>query len=227
MEDYLKTRKVLGYDDVAPFPAGSDTEALVSATTYDDTIVAEYIKKDMLPYTGQTIYVRDAIAKKLAIVNEQLQRHSLRLKVVYGYRHPDVQQAYFTARRKQLAMDLTRTTAAELDRITHSNVAMPDIAGHPAGAAVDVTLVSYNGEDVDMGTLIADYTDQEKIRTYATNVTSSQRVNRQILHDAMITQGFAPFYGEWWHFSHGDREWAAFYHTQALYGAVAVSPTND
>ncbi|MDR3125675.1 MAG: hypothetical protein LBU20_01195 [Candidatus Nomurabacteria bacterium] len=27
----------------------------------------------------------------------------------------------------------------------------------------------------------------------------------------MMSQGFAPYDGEWWHFSYGDREWAAWY----------------
>ena len=48
-----------------------------------------------------------------------------------------------------------------------------------------------------------------------------QRSNRGLLQDAMVAAGFAPFYGEWWHFSYGDREWAAFYYRPAaLYGPV-------
>lgn len=26
-----------------------------------------------------------------------------------------------------------------------------------------------------------------------------------------LEENFAPYYGEWCHFSYGDREWAAFY----------------
>jgi D-alanyl-D-alanine dipeptidase len=37
----------------------------------------------------------------------------------------------------------------------------------------------------------------------------------------MVAAGFAPFYGEWWHFSYGDREWAAVYgEPAALYGPL-------
>jgi D-alanyl-D-alanine dipeptidase len=35
--------------------------------------------------------------------------------------------------------------------------------------------------------------------------------NRQILRACMIKAGFAPFDGEWWHFSFGDREWACYF----------------
>ena len=37
----------------------------------------------------------------------------------------------------------------------------------------------------------------------------------------MVAEGFAPFDGEWWHFSYGDREWAAFYGlSQTLYAHI-------
>lgn len=35
-----------------------------------------------------------------------------------------------------------------------------------------------------------------------------QKENRFLLQDLMLLVGFAPYYGEWWHFSYGDREWA-------------------
>jgi D-alanyl-D-alanine dipeptidase len=39
----------------------------------------------------------------------------------------------------------------------------------------------------------------------------------------MTSVGFAPFDGEWWHFSYGDREWAYFYKKKnALYGQIKV-----
>jgi hypothetical protein len=40
----------------------------------------------------------------------------------------------------------------------------------------------------------------------------------------MVACGFAPSYRKWWHFSYGDREWAAFYNTPSgsLYGPVDI-----
>ena len=32
-----------------------------------------------------------------------------------------------------------------------------------------------------------------------------------ILRKIMLEVGFAPYDGEWWHFSYGDREWAYYY----------------
>jgi D-alanyl-D-alanine dipeptidase len=40
----------------------------------------------------------------------------------------------------------------------------------------------------------------------------------------MFAAGFVPFWGEWWHFSYGDREGAAFTGRKAaLYDAVSLS----
>lgn len=223
MSDNLQTGRILSYDDVARFPAGNSDELLVDVATYDASITSQYIKTDMLPITGEVIYVRDTIAKKLTRIEATLCEKGYRLKVVYGYRHPDVQRKYFETRKATIAKEYPDLTDEELDRFTHNFVAVPDIAGHPAGAAIDLTLIDSKGNPLDMGTDIADYTDEEKIKTFADNLTEEQIANRQLLHDLMIKEEFAPFYGEWWHFSYGDREWAAFYNKKALYGAIDFS----
>ncbi|QQR69366.1 MAG: hypothetical protein IPI58_01405 [Alphaproteobacteria bacterium] len=42
----------------------------------------------------------------------------------------------------------------------------------------------------------------------------------------MTSVGFAPFDGEWWHFSYGDREWAKYYgRSHAIYSQIAFSST--
>jgi D-alanyl-D-alanine dipeptidase len=220
MNNYLQTRKILSYDDIVHFPSGTSVESMVRLQKYDSRILTEYIKHDMQAYTGDFIYIRDSLARKLANVDKELSKLTYRLKVTYGYRHPLVQEDYFLKRRSAIKVEFPNYTDAELDRYTHNFVAIPDIAGHPAGAAVDLTIVDKHGDELDMGTAIADYTDPNKIITFANSLTSKQLANRKLLHDLMIAQEFAPFYGEWWHFSYGDREWAAFYNKKALYGAL-------
>ena len=223
MNENLRARKILGYDDVVRFPAGDSSEPLIDVTNYDSSIITQYIKTDMIPITGETVYVRDAIAKKLARIEASLRERGYRLKIVYGYRHPSVQRRYFENRKKAVSLKYPELKDEELDRYTHNFVAVPDIAGHPAGAAVDLTLIEADGSYIDMGTTIADYSDEEKLKTFSEDITEKQQKNRKLLHDLMVHEGFAPFYGEWWHFSYGDREWAAFYNKKALYGAVEFS----
>lgn len=221
MSNNLSTRRILSYDDVAQHSAGDSDEQLVDVVLYDNSIITQYIKTDMVAITGNTIYVRDTIAKKLARIEASLREKGYGLKIVYGYRHPRIQREYFKSRKNNLALRYPELTGAALDRYTHNYVAVPEIAGHPAGAAVDLTLVDSNKLEVNMGTAIADYTDETKIRTFASSLTPEQTENRKLLHDVMINENFAPFYGEWWHFSYGDREWAAFYDKKALYGTVS------
>lgn len=222
MKNHIKTKRILGYDDVVLFnsPLKDSSEPLVSVATYNATISYQYIKEDMIPITGDVIHVRDTVAKKLARVEEELRTKGYCLKVAYGYRHPDIQRLYFEARKAAIIESGNAPSNDTLDVYVHNFVAVPDIAGHPTGGALDLTLVTLDGFSVDMGTGIADYSDEERIQTYAKGLTDEQRENRRILHDAMVAEGFAPFYGEWWHFSYGDREWAAFYKKTALYGAV-------
>jgi D-alanyl-D-alanine dipeptidase len=220
MENHLETRKILSYDDVVGFVAGKSDEPLIDIRKYDQSITTKYIKQDMLDYTGDIIYIRDTLAKKLAKIETELSKVGYKLNIAYGYRHPEVQAKYFNTRRQVVRSKNPTLSDQDIDKLTHSFVAIPSVAGHPAGAAVDLTITDSDGTPIDMGTAIADYSDPDKIITYAKGLTADQSEHRKLLHDLMIHEGFAPFYGEWWHFSYGDREWAAFYNKKALYGAV-------
>lgn len=41
----------------------------------------------------------------------------------------------------------------------------------------------------------------------------------------MVEAGFAAFSGEWWHFSYGDREWAAIWNKAAALYQQAEEPS--
>lgn len=220
-------RHILTYDEMASAEQGASQEPLVDVRKYDPSIVSEHEQSDMQVYTGESILVRDTVARKLAEVNKQLRNaNNLRLRIVYGFRHPKVQEKYFRERKEVLRRENPSMSEYDLIRLVHDFVAVPDVAGHPMGAAVDLTLVDDSNNPVDMGNAISDYSDPDIIKTFA-EVTPGQASYRKILHDAMIAQGFAPFYGEWWHFSYGDREWAAFYGKKAaIYGTINIISTH-
>jgi D-alanyl-D-alanine dipeptidase/diaminopimelate epimerase len=206
---------ILTYDDVKCVKSG------------DDSIAAQYEKFDMVPYVGFEILVRETVAKKLAAVNRQLKvKYNLTLKVVYGYRALDVQTNYFNKRQAELSSDNPELSPEKLAALTHNFIAVPEVAGHVTGGAVDITLVNSDGVVCDMGTKIADFVDENRIKTFATEITANQRRLRQILLDEMMSAGFAPFLGEWWHFSYGDKEWAAYYEkSSAFYGPIVMKKT--
>ncbi len=212
---------IVTYEEMAAVPNGENGEKMVNLKEKFPDIAVQYEQFDMLPFTGNDVFVRELVAAKLNAANEILKKMgSYRLKVVYGYRHPSIQELYFEKRRQKLAEIHPEMPPAELDRLTHNFVAIPSVAGHPAGAAVDLTITTPNG-DLDMGTKIGGATESDRIKTFSDEISESQKKNRLTLCKAMIAQGFAPFYGEWWHFSYGDREWAAFYEKpSSLYSTV-------
>jgi D-alanyl-D-alanine dipeptidase len=217
----MEQKKILTYQDVAAIPSGKSDEPMVDVRTYDPSIKSEYEKLDMLAYTKEIIYVRDSVAQKVASVNKFLKQKGLSLRIVYGYRHPDIQELYFTRKREELRSEYPNFSEAALDEVTHNFVAVPDVGGHPTGGAIDMSIIDSKENLLDMGTGIADYKDPEKMKTFGAGVSAEQMKNRLILHDAMVEENFAPFYGEWWHFSYGDREWACFYEKPtALFGPI-------
>ncbi len=204
-------------------------EKMVNISKILTDCICLYEKNDMIPYLGSDLWIREEVAKKLDKISKKLKRErkDYKLKIVYGYRHPEVQEKYFTQRKiteKKLHPDLGER---ELIELTHKKVAFPEVAGHPTGGAIDLTITTPTG-DLDMGTKIADFSDPEKIKTYTNSVSENQKANREILHDLMAEEEFAPFYEEWWHFSYGDREWAWFYDkADAIYDTIFLKVKSD
>lgn len=223
----MRKNTILTYDDVRRVRSGNSDETLLAVDYYDNSIAAQYEKFDMVPYVGFEILVRDAVARKLAAVNKKVRdKYGLTLKVVYGYRALEVQTDYFNKQRSELRFLHPRLSEDMLDGLTHNFIAVPDVAGHVTGGAVDLTLIGADGIACDMGTKIADFSDKERIKTFAIGLSSEQERLRKILLDEMIAEGFAPFLGEWWHFSYGDREWVAYYgEASSLYGPIAMEKT--
>jgi D-alanyl-D-alanine dipeptidase len=130
-----------------------------------------------------------------------------------------VQQKYFELVKSELKEKHPSLDEVELREKAHLFVAVPDVAPHPTGGAFDITIICA-GKELEMGTNYAEFSSPY-LHTFAEGLTETQRENRMLLREAMMEGGFAPFNGEWWHFSFGDREWAAFYgEPQAIYAQL-------
>ena len=53
------------------------------------------------------------------------------------------------------------------------------------------------------------------IQVFSKNISKIAKNNRMLLRELMLKNEFAPFDGEWWHFSYGDKEWAYYYQKKA------------
>lgn len=219
----MENLKIAKYNDMKNISAGDSGEAFVLVDKYNLSIKSKYLKDDMLPYFDAKIIVRKTVAKMLAEVNLKLRGKGLGLNVAYGLRLLEIQKKYFSERYSAVKKENPDLNESELREKTHAMSASPDVAGHPSGGAVDLTLYKLeNGENLDMGGGIADFSDK-RIKTFSEGLSEEQKINRKLLHDAMVEVGFCPFYGEWWHFCYGDREWAFFYDKKnAIYNQVDI-----
>lgn len=213
---------ILTYEQLKPITCGKNNEPMVSVKKYSNDIQVSYVLSDMYHITGKEIYVRETVAKKLANVQTGLHKKipEASLRVVYGYRHPEVQLKYFVEMKKKIKQERPELNETELVSYVHNFIAVPDVAGHPTGGAVDLTIV-LGSEEIDMGGRVEDFSDIETMVTDSKKISPEAKQNRFILHDLMIQENFAPFYGEWWHFSYGDKEWACFYNQkESIYSPI-------
>lgn len=172
----------------------------------------------------QEVLLRESLVVMLNRVQGRLKQQNadMQLLVVEGYRSPEYQEHYYLKELYQYSRAHPELDFEQLLEETHKFVALPSVAGHPTGGAVDITL-AINGREIAMGGNIADFSQPELLPTFSSLVTSEQAYMRLLLHDAMVEEGFAPFYGEWWHYSFGDREWAAFYGlSKTIYAPIYV-----
>jgi D-alanyl-D-alanine dipeptidase len=100
----------------------------------------------------------------------------------------------------------------------HRSIAVPTVAGHPTGGAIDISIIDTKSKQfLDFGTKQYDYKTKD-FYVFSKNILKKAKEKRKLLRFVMIAVGFAPFDGEWWHFSYGDREWAFYYKKQnAIY----------
>ena len=206
--------KMIEYADYVDMPINPQDDLLSRLTP---KISTHQIDPDMLPYTWRHIYVREGVARRLehaATLLEQYDDH-LQLEVVYGYRAPEVQQQLFRKFEKELR---SKYKGKKLFDEVQRRLAPIEVAGHPAGAAVDIHIIK-NGLPIDFGTRIWEFVPDSY--TFSPFISRHAWDNRQLLRRIMMSVGFAPFDGEWWHFSYGDKEWARYYgRSAAIYDHI-------
>lgn len=206
--------------DLKTIEVRDNGEAMVSLNELEPLIVCYSKMEDMFPYTGRQIFVRSTVRDKLLNMQKELTalNPEMKLLIYYGYRHPQIQKSYFEKIGNKIKKEGEEPALFE-ERV-NLFIAHPSVAGHPTGGAVDVSILLH-GEELDMGCKIFDFDQPNKIVTFSDEISEAQLANRMLLLNLFKKSGFAPFYGEWWHFSYGDREWALQARSShALYGQV-------
>ena len=140
-------------------------------------------------FTGQAIYdfsdayLRYGTAQKLALVQETVAESGCSLLIWDAFRPVSAQ-----FRLWEVCPD-------------PAYVANPEkgFSAHSRGNTVDVTLVTSDGQPVEMPTNFDDFTALAD-RDYS-DVGEDAAANARLLETAMTAAGFRPYSAEWWHFS--------------------------
>ena len=157
-------------------------------------------------------YGRKEIAEKLDEISKELLNINKDASLVVSnvYRHPKIQEENFKKVFNDIKAKFPLLSQDEQIEKAHLMIAYPKVAGHPTGGAIDLT-IKIGDTLLDMGCEIGDFDKEEYLPVKNSHITKEQFENRLMLRKLMIRHEFAPYNGEWWHFSFGDREWAKIY----------------
>ena len=202
-------------DRLAMRPVWVEHPKSIEGKLYND-----YIK--MHPnYDG--IYLRKTVAAMLESAALKLPR-AWQLVVVAGHRPLQVQQALYDRVFNQFTAKYPDLSPDEIGTMTRLYVSDPTRkpSPHCCGSAVDIDAIDVEtGRSIDFGTIIN--TSSKRSHIHDPHISEQARANRMLLLEAMIEAGFSSLHSEWWHFSYGDQNWAAFYELpSAIYGVKEV-----
>lgn len=216
MSDVVETQinKGLPREEINKIPVHDTGEKLLEIIENDKIkLLKEH--KFLSPFLRET--ARDILYKAAENLPE-----GYKLLVVTAYRPLWMQKKLWRNRLIQMAKKYPLKMIflhKEWKKLVSRYTAPPGGSSHQYGGAVDVTIVSPNGERLDMGTTLTDF--GERVNTHSDLITDTQKNNRKILYDVMTKAGFVNYPLEWWHYSYGDRMWAAYLKkTECFYGRI-------
>lgn len=163
----------------------------------------------MADEAGAYAHVRAGLAERLRQASSVLP-DGLQFLIFEGHRPLALQRRYFERRLGTLRAAEPSSDPARLHLLASQYVSPPGIAPHSAGAAIDLTLCTGEGRELDLGTPY-DATPEESGGACFTGhspLGETARRNRSILGKALRKAGFVNYPTEWWHWSYGDRYWA-------------------
>ncbi|WP_283134761.1 M15 family metallopeptidase [Rhizohabitans arisaemae] len=160
-------------------------------------------------HEGAYAQLRSGLLDRL-LQAQRLLPDGYRLLVVEGFRPKDLQRKYFDEYASELRA-AHRDWSEEQLRVAASRYVAPiEVAPHIAGAAVDLTLCTEDGEELDLGTPVNATPEASAGRCYtaAEGIGAEATHNRRIMAAALEPAGLVNYPTEWWHWSYGDRYWA-------------------
>ena len=172
-------------------------------------------------------YIRLDIYEKL-LTAQALLPDGYKLRIWDAWRPFTLQQELYEKYYKDIVntFDLSKLPLHKQQSIVSNYISYPEDNRmypplHTTGGAVDVTLLDLYNNEVEMGTAFDDFSPKARTDYFEENpIDIKLRKNRRILYNCMTRAGFVNLPSEWWHYSYGDRVWAYYNSTPALYSGV-------
>lgn len=180
-----------------------------------------------LPGSLPRCWVRGELGQRLVRAADSLP-DGLMLLVWDGWRSIETQSALFEAYVEDLALQYPDLSRAELEQVARPYVTPPD-PGHHAppphltGGAVDLTLATSDGEELDLGTGFDAFVPEAGAAALE-DIPLPARDNRRLLFHALTAQGLSAYVEEWWHFDFGNQFWGAVTGGTPRYGPAETPP---
>src|SRR4051812_29385379 len=191
-------RRSAGSVNTPALPVATDAAAdtlLVDLHTLDSTFRVDarysssnnFTGKPLPGYQARRVLLRREAATALARVQARLRSQGLGLVIYDGYRPV----------RATLAMVGWARRTGRMDLLNQGYIASR--SRHNLGLAVDLSLAELRtGVELDMGTPFDTFTEA----AHTANAEGRVLRNRQILVQAMKSEGFTNYDQEWWHFTY-------------------------
>lgn len=152
-------------------------------------------------YKANKLILTEATVNKLKLVQAELQKQNLCLKVYDGYR-PQRAVNHFIRWAKDLNDTINKQQFyPDVDKRNLFNAGyIASRSGHSRGSTIDLTITNgETGEPLDMGSPY-DFFGEASWVIYK-GITEAQQKNRQLLQTVMLKHNFINYPQEWWHFT--------------------------
>ncbi|MBN1324677.1 MAG: D-alanyl-D-alanine carboxypeptidase family protein [Alphaproteobacteria bacterium] len=180
----------------------------------NDSALVNIINNPKISFSDKC-YRRDGCWVRSELV-EMLGKASLslpdgyKLHIFGGWRSLAVQWSNWLENLENKKNENPGLSLEQVKNISRKTSASPEngYGPHQTGGAIDLTIIDTNGKELDMGTPFSEHS--KRCVTKYKNISDVAKRNRKILLTAMENAGFFNYPGEWWHYSFGDRAWAAY-----------------
>lgn len=182
------TAPTQGFTFITDLPDREDAD-MVDIQDYMPEIFVELKYATSDNFTGKALYgftqayLRYGTVQKLMLVQQELVSQGLSLKIWDAFRptsaHDQLWEAYPDP--------------------TYVSDPSDGYSSHCRGNTVDVTLVDYEGKEVEMPSGFDEFSEKAD-RDYS-DCTEEAEANAKLLQNLMAKYGFSSYQAEWWHFS--------------------------